>query len=133
MKASGILLCDELIFSSKVTGTAQALGLTVAIARTVDTLVKLVEHPEIKCVILDLHYPDLNLTQLLPRLRGEQARRLLVVGYGSHVDTVTLKAAREAGCDLVWPRSKFVEELPTALPAWLKDDHSRSPLRDGGV
>ena len=30
-----------------------------------------------------------------------------------------LRAAREAGCDLVLPRSKFVEELPRALPGWL--------------
>jgi hypothetical protein len=42
-----------------------------------------------------------------------------VVAYGSHVDTATLRAAREAGCDVVLPRSKFVEELPTALPTWL--------------
>jgi hypothetical protein len=41
-----------------------------------------------------------------------------VVAYGSHVDTATLRAAREAGCDPVLPRSKFVEELPSALPHW---------------
>ena len=31
-----------------------------------------------------------------------------------------VKAAREAGCDLVLPRSKFVEELATALPKWMQ-------------
>jgi hypothetical protein len=42
-----------------------------------------------------------------------------VVAYGSHVDTERLRAARSAGCDPVLPRSKFVEELPKALPQWL--------------
>ena len=42
-----------------------------------------------------------------------------MVGYGSHVEAATLRAARAAGCDPVWPRSKFVEELPRALPGWL--------------
>jgi hypothetical protein len=41
-----------------------------------------------------------------------------IVAYGSHVDTAGLRKAREAGCDLVWPRSKFVAELPGALQAW---------------
>ena len=36
-------------------------------------------------------------------------------------DMTTLKKARDAGCDLVLPRSKFVEELATAttLATWL--------------
>jgi hypothetical protein len=40
------------------------------------------------------------------------------VAYGSHVDTESLRAARAAGCDRVLPRSKFIEELPSALPDW---------------
>ena len=31
----------------------------------------------------------------------------------------TLRRARAAGFDVVWPRSKFSEELETALPRWL--------------
>ena len=32
---------------------------------------------------------------------------------------VLARAAKEAGCSVVLPRSKFVEELPRALPEWL--------------
>jgi hypothetical protein len=42
-----------------------------------------------------------------------------VAAFGSHVDTETLRAARAAGCNVVWPRSKFAEELEAALPAWV--------------
>jgi len=62
-----------------------------------------------------------------PRLRAELLRGLRengtasprLVGYGSHVDAARLKAAREAGCDLVLPRSAFFERLPQEIGAWL--------------
>ena len=44
----------------------------------------------------------------------------MVIGYGSHVAAAALQAAREAGCDLVVPNSKFVELLPTDLAEWMK-------------
>jgi hypothetical protein len=53
-------------------------------------------------------------------MRGRGAPIPRVVAYGSHVDAQGLAAARAAGCDLVLPRSKFVEELPTALALWLR-------------
>jgi hypothetical protein len=31
-----------------------------------------------------------------------------------------LKRARDAGLDVVWPRSKFAEELESALPLWTR-------------
>ena len=51
-----------------------------------------------------------------------------MVAYGSHVDAAVLRAAREAGCDPVLPRSKFVEELPRALPEWMR---AGTDARDG--
>ena len=111
----GYLLSDDLIFTSRVTGTAQALGLTVQAARSPAQLANLIARQPPACLLLDLHNPGLVLGELLA---GLPSPRPFVVGYGSHVDAARLKAAREAGCDLVLPRSKFVEELPTALPGW---------------
>ena len=68
------------------------------------------------CVILDLHNPGLDLATLLPALKTQGDP--YVVGYGSHVDAATLAKAREAGCDLVLPRSKFVESLAVQMPVW---------------
>jgi CheY-like chemotaxis protein len=115
----GLLLCDDLIFTSKVTGTAKALGLTVRVARTPAVLVEMARQSSPGCVIVDLHHPQLDLPGLLRELREACPKMPRVVGYGSHVEAETLRAAREAGCDPVWPRSKFVEELPAALPGWL--------------
>ena len=76
------------------------------------------QHPP-GCVLVDLANPGLVLEDLLRRLEEVCPARPRVVAYGSHVDTATLRAARAAGCDPVLPRSKFVEDLPTDLPAWL--------------
>ena len=115
----GLLLCDDLIFTSKVTGTAKALGLAVQTARTPAALVEMARRTPPVCVIVDLHNPGLDLPGLMTELRAACPEMPRVVGYGSHVEAETLRAAREAGCDPVWPRSKFVEELATALPAWM--------------
>jgi len=70
------------------------------------------------CVIVDLSNPGLDIGALIASMRQLSAVPR-VVGFGSHVDVATLKAAREAGCDPVWPRSKFAEELEEALPEWV--------------
>jgi CheY-like chemotaxis protein len=68
------------------------------------------------CVLLDLHNAGLQVDEVVRQLK--ERGQVFIIGYGSHVDVPTLKRAREAGCDLVLPRSKFVEDLPTALPRW---------------
>jgi CheY-like chemotaxis protein len=114
----GVLLSDDLIFASRIAGTARLLGLDVTQARGVEALVRAVGEKGSACVLVDLAFPGLDLADLLRRLR-EATPAPRVVAYGSHVDAAGLRAAREAGCDLVLPRSKFVEDLPTELPHWL--------------
>jgi DNA-binding NarL/FixJ family response regulator len=113
----GVLLCDDLIFTSRVTGAAKALGLALRTFKTARELLAFAKQAPPRCVILDLQTPGLAIGTFVADLR-EFAPTATLVGYGSHVDTATLKSAREAGCDVVWPRSKFAEELATALPSW---------------
>ena len=47
-----------------------------------------------------------------------EAEALACDPHPGQVDTATLQAARDAGCDVVWPRSKFVADLAAALPQW---------------
>jgi CheY-like chemotaxis protein len=116
----GILLCDDLIFASRITGTAQSLGLEMKTARSADVLRSLIEAAPPRCILLDLGNASLKLAELMEFLKGHCTPLPRLVAYGSHVDAKGLAAARAAGCDPVLPRSKFVEELPTALPLWLK-------------
>lgn len=117
--AAGLLLCDDLIFTSRVTGTARALGLDVRAARSSEVLLEMARRQPPRCVVVDLGNPGLDLVGLMQQLGEACGTPPRVVAYGSHVDTETLRAARAAGCDPVLPRSKFVEDLPHALPGWL--------------
>ena len=113
----GLLLSDDLMFTSRITGTARDLGFSIQAARSSDTLLQRAAERPPACVIVDLSNPGLAIEELVARLR-EQAVPPRIVAYGSHVDTATLKAARAAGCDRVMPRSQFIEELPRALAEW---------------
>jgi CheY-like chemotaxis protein len=115
----GLLLSDDLIFTSRITGTAGSLGLTVKAARSADALLEMARQQPPDGVIVDLANPGLDVPELLRRLREVCPVMPRVTAYGSHVDAAGLKAARDAGCDLVLPRSAFVEKLPQDLPDWL--------------
>ncbi len=120
-----VLLCDDLIFVSRVAGTATALGLTLRSAKSLRDLLIFCEQSPPACAIIDLNLPGLDIDQAACELKQVRPRPTLV-GYGSHVDTATLKKGREAGLDVVWPRSKFVEELETALPGWAQSPETAS-------
>ncbi|MBM3979528.1 MAG: response regulator [Planctomycetes bacterium] len=119
MSAPGLMLCDDLIFYSRVSGTARAAGLSVRMVRTVADLVVAARAAPPGGVIVDVHFPDLDLPALLASLKEACAPVPRVIAYGSHVEAAVLKAARAAGCDLVLPRSAFVEQLEAKIAEWL--------------
>jgi CheY-like chemotaxis protein len=125
--SSGLLLCDDLIFASRITGEARALGLTVTPARSIEQLLAFAQQHAPSCVLIDLAFPGLVLADLFGRLGEVCDPSPRVVAYGSHVDADSLRAARSAGCDPALPRSKFVEELPRALPEWLSAEVGERP------
>ncbi len=112
MTADGLLLCDDLLFASKVTATARAHGKAVLVCRDWPRLLAALADGLPRAVLLDLQNPTLDLAAVA----GLGVR---AVAFGSHVDAASLRAARAAGCDPVLPRSKFVAGLEEALPGWL--------------
>jgi CheY-like chemotaxis protein len=116
---AGLLLSDDLIFTSRITGTARALGLELRQARSPEALLELARQAPPPGVLIDLGYPGLALEDLIARLAQACPIMPRIIAYGSHVDIASLKAARAAGCDPVLPRSKFVEDLAKELPKWL--------------
>jgi DNA-binding NarL/FixJ family response regulator len=112
------MICDDLIFTSRVTATARAKGLTVTPVRSADDAVRRAREVPPVCVIVDLHTAGGDLPTLLAGLREACPVMPRVVAYGSHVNKELLQAARDAGCDLVMPRSKFANGLETELAGW---------------
>jgi CheY-like chemotaxis protein len=110
-----VLLCDDLLFASRITGQVRALGLPIQSARSLDQLLALARQETPSSVVVDLAFPGLDLPDLFGRLSAACPSLPRVIAYGPHVDAEQLRSARSAGCDPVLPRSKFVEELPHIL------------------
>lgn len=118
-QAIGLLLSRDLFFTSKVTGTAGALGLKVQTVLGIPQLLEKLESSDsqCRCVFLDLALNDLNVADLMSQLPA--GTRPKVVAFGSHVATARLEGAEAAGCDEVMPRSRFSATLPELLTKYL--------------
>lgn len=114
-----LILSDDLMFTSQIASIARDLSATARTVRTAEAALTAARQELPGCVIVDWQVAGQSLASLLTSLGG-MSPKPFVVAYGSHVDTAGLRAAQEAGCDLVVPRSKFVEILPVSLAEWLK-------------
>ena len=116
-----LLLSRDLIFTSKVTGTAREMGRRVMVGGTDALARSTLEQWRPKAVFVDLAAGDLARSEALMAYRtlAPDAR---FIAFGSHVDVDALDRARDAGCDPVLPRSKFTAELPDLICRYLGDD-----------
>lgn len=117
--APSLMLCDDLIFFSRVSGAARAAGLSVRMVRSAADLLGAARSAPPAGVIVDVHNPGLDLPALLAGLKETCPAMPRVIAYGSHVEADVLRAARQAGCDRVLPRSQFVKELEAKVGEWL--------------
>lgn len=108
----GLLISGDLFFTSKVTGTSQALGLRVEEVGDLLAATLRLQVGDIGCVLLDLATPRLSIVEWIAAVPVPS--RVPVVAFGSHVDTDVLDAARSAGAE-VMPRSQFSATLPEIL------------------
>jgi CheY-like chemotaxis protein len=108
----GLLLCRDLLFTSKVTGEARAQGTRVLVAGDSALACSLIEQWRPKVLFLDLAADELTRPAAILAYRQITGPDVPFIAFGSHVDTAALASARDAGCDVVLPRSKFTTDLP---------------------
>ena len=118
---AGLLLSRDLIFTSKVTGTAAALGHRVLVAGNVALVRAMLAAWTPTVVFVDLAAGDLVGSPSLLQYREVAPPGTPFVAFGSHVDTEALANAKSAGCDPVMPRSRFTVELPTLIRRYFGD------------
>jgi CheY-like chemotaxis protein len=117
--APAILLSRDLIFTSKVTGTARMLGHRVLVVGDVASATAMIGQWQPRVVFVDLAAGDLVQPAALVALRNLAAPGTPFVAFGAHVDTEALATARALGCDPVLPRSRFSAELPELIGRYL--------------
>jgi hypothetical protein len=108
------LVCTDLMFTSKVTGVGREFGRQVRVYPNAKSATGAVS-PDLKLALLDLSNPKNTSQEDIKAWKAALPAEAVLIAYGSHVDVPALQAARDAGCDLVLPRSSFVQRLPQLL------------------
>jgi CheY-like chemotaxis protein len=107
---------SDLFFASKIRGTAEQLNVTVEFARSAEIIFDKAKTEVPSLVILDLQAESPDPFDAAARLKAdEQLSRVPIVAFFSHVEVELQRRAKEAGMDLVLPRSAFTNRLPAIL------------------
>jgi CheY-like chemotaxis protein len=107
---------EDLLFRSKISETANTLGVEALFPRSPKKLVEKIHESPPDLLVLDLNSARFEPLQLLKQLKSDEALRgVPVVGFLSHVHKDLAVAARESGCDRVVARSAFTKDLPEIL------------------
>lgn len=121
--ATILYLAADLLWASKIKGTADALGVPARPVRTMEMLEARLADCDVKALLLDLDKPEEAL-QMIARLRGasatDQDKSIRLVAWGPHVAKDLLQQARTAGADEVLTRGAMdhnMQEILLALHA----------------
>ena len=107
---------DDLMFSSRISTAAKALGVEVKFARSPEAIVAAVKATSARLVILDLNSAKVQPLAAMAALKADPALAAVhTVGFVSHVQADLIAQAREAGVDQVLARSAFVTQLAELL------------------
>ena len=106
-----LALVTDLIFSTRIASTAEGLGVSCRIVRSLaDVEAALDDPPDL--AVIDLTADDgVEAVSLIKR----RAPAVRVVAFAPHVDTASIEGARAGGADDVMARSAFVRRLAELL------------------
>jgi len=113
-----VSIADDLMLASKVDAMLTAAGHHVLMARSLQEAS--LDEAQLIVADLDVENPEALVGLGMP-----------VLGYYSHVDVDTKKAADAAGVDLVVPRSRMNRELPALVEKLLGENSGHVPDGDG--
>ena len=121
---------EDLLFKSKISETADVLGVEVRFPRSKARLLEVLHEAPPDLLILDLNSARFEPLELLRTLKSNDAMKgVLTVGFLSHVQKDLAVAARESGCDRVVARSAFTKDLPKIL----SEGEISGTVDEGGV
>lgn len=117
-----ILYCAaDLLWASKIKGTADALGLPCRPVRNLDMLGARLGDSAVRTLIVDLESE--HGLDLIRHLRGGSGAgaAVRILAFGPHVMVETLQQAKALGADTVMARGGFSARLPQILQELASD------------
>ncbi len=111
-----VALVADLLFSTRIADAIRRQGGEAVVVGSAAEFRQAVERWPV-LILLDLYAAPAEQWQAEVRRAkaSPQLKHIPIYAFGSHVDADALKAARAAGCDHVWARSRFFDELPTIV------------------
>jgi len=107
------------MFTAKIAAAAKQAGCTVQFLQGEDRVIAALQEipePFAPLLIVDLNHLTLNSVGLIAKVKATPATaQTPVLAYLSHVQTNLKRAAEQAGCDLVLPRSVFSQNIHEIL------------------
>jgi CheY-like chemotaxis protein len=107
-----IAVVDDIFFASKIRGTAEQAGITVAFPRSTEAALEAAKSSGAASIICDLNSLRVDPFELARKLKQDPATSSVpLLGFFAHVQTELQRQAVEAGFDRVVPRSVFARDL----------------------
>ena len=111
-----LVVADDLLFRSKISTAAKALGVVVRAATTPDAAIERARDDQPTLVLIDLDGQRPAPFEVLGRFADDPTLRAIpTIGFVSHVHTDLVQRARALGIGSVLARSAFVAKLPEIL------------------
>ena len=111
-----LVVADDLLFRSKISTTAKALGVVVRAATTPDAAVERAREDHPTLVLIDLDGQKPAPFEVLAQFAADPVLKgLATVGFVSHVHADLVQKARALGIGTVMARSAFVAQLSDLL------------------
>jgi len=112
---TGILLTRDLIFTSKIIGTARELGYRVLVARDKASAMEMIQCHKPRVVFIDLADEELTAPRDLKAYLELGGPKVTFLAFGPHVAVDALAAAQASGCNQVITRSRFSSQLTSLI------------------
>jgi CheY-like chemotaxis protein len=123
---------DDLLFRSRISAAAKALGIDLRFARSAEELVGEARASAPRLVIVDLNSRRLGPFDIVAALKADPALAgVPIVGFVSHVQADLVTRARDAGVDQVLARSAFVARLPELLDTPTRSERASGTPQQG--
>src|SRR3712207_291507 len=107
---------EDLLFRSKVSETAEVLGIEARFPRSKERLLETLRESPPDLLVLDLNSMRFEPLELLRIVKSEDTtQRIPTVGFLSHVQRDLALAAKKAGCDRVMARSAFTKDRKSVV------------------
>ncbi len=107
---------EDLLFKSKISETADQLGVEARFPRSQERLLDALRESPPDLLVLDLNSTRFEPLELLRIVKSDRdLGRVPTVGFLSHVQKDLAVAAKASGCDRVVARSAFTRDLPQIL------------------